>query len=215
MCGSRGRVMRYGSCNSQPPALLAGGVVAGAQGCLLVALARFPDTSSPLHLAAPGRAVTLPTVAAGADDHQPAAPRAIEHPVALLDGQASCHRELDAEATAGDTQPWCGVIALAVTQKPRLLRQQSGLVFSVEALFYRPDRRLATRPSLTPAIRDSAVCSVFGLLSAATKPKTKTTSTACAWGNQIQQKTRSTRLRRRRKPDPALTREENQNHYNT
>ena len=80
--------MRYGSCKSQAPALLAGGVVAGPQGRPLVAPSRLADTSSPLHLRARARAVALPPITAGADDHQPVAPRAVEHPVALLDGRA-------------------------------------------------------------------------------------------------------------------------------
>jgi hypothetical protein len=80
--------MRYGSCDSQTPTLLTGGVVAGPQGCPLVAPSRLADTSSSLHLRARARAVALPPITAGADDHQPGAPRAVEHPVALLDGRA-------------------------------------------------------------------------------------------------------------------------------
>ncbi len=33
--------------------------------------------------------VALPPIATGADDHQPAAPRAVEHAVALLDGRVA------------------------------------------------------------------------------------------------------------------------------
>jgi hypothetical protein len=80
--------MRYGCYNPRSPALLAGGVVAGPYGCPLVAPSRIADAMSPLQLAAVGRAVALPAVAAGADDHQPAAACAVEHPVALLDDRA-------------------------------------------------------------------------------------------------------------------------------
>ncbi len=85
---SRGSVMRYGSCNLYAPTLLAGGVVARPQGCPLVAPSRLAEASPPLYLGAGGRAVALPPVAATADDHQPVAPRAVQHPVALLDGRA-------------------------------------------------------------------------------------------------------------------------------
>jgi hypothetical protein len=124
---SRGRMMRYGCYKARAPALLAGGVVAGSQGCPLVASARLPDAPPALDLAAVDRTVTLPTVAAGADGHQSAAPPAVEHSVALFDGSGSGHRALDAAATVGDIPFHCCVIALAVTQKPRPLRQQPGL----------------------------------------------------------------------------------------
>ncbi len=85
---SRGSVMRYGSCNLYAPAFLAGRVVARPQGRLLVTPSRLAEASLPLHLGAGGRAVPLPPVAATADDHQPVAPRAVQHPVALLDDRA-------------------------------------------------------------------------------------------------------------------------------
>ncbi len=146
--------MRYGSCNSQSPALLAGGVVARSQRCLLVSPARLADAPPPLHLGAVGRAVALPSIATGADDHQPTTPRAVEHPVALLDGRAP--------ATEGWTQrPPPAIlsliavfIALAVARKPRPLRQRLGFVLSVETVFYRTDRWPVTQPSAVPPIGD-------------------------------------------------------------
>ena len=119
--------MRYGSCKSQSPALLAGSVVARSQRRLPVSPARLADAPPPLHLGAVGRAITLPPIATGADDHQPTAPRAVEHPVALLDGRAP--------ATEGWTQrPPPAIlsliavfIALAVARKPRPLHQRPGL----------------------------------------------------------------------------------------
>ena len=151
---SWGRVMRYGTCNSRAPALLAGGVVAGPQGRPLVTPSCLADASSPLHLAAVGRAVPLPTVAARADDHQPVAPRAVEHPVALLDDWAP--------ATEGWTQrPPPAILSFNAVlslwrwhRSPGRYANDLGFVFSVEALFYRPDGGLATRLSLTPAIDD-------------------------------------------------------------
>ncbi len=146
--------MRYGSCNSRSPALLAGGVVARSQRRLLVSPARLADAPPPLHLSAVSRAITLPPIATCADDHQPAAPRAVEHPVALLDGRAP--------ATEGWTQrPPPAIlsliavfIALAVARKPRPLRQRLGFVLSVETVFYRTDRWTVTRPSAALAIVD-------------------------------------------------------------
>lgn len=85
---SWGSVMRYGSCKSQAPALLAGGVVARPQGRKRVAPPRLAEASPPLHLGAVDRAVALPAVAPAADDHPPVAPRAVQHPVALLDDRA-------------------------------------------------------------------------------------------------------------------------------
>lgn len=57
---NRGSVMRYGSCKSQAPALLAGSVVARPQGRPLVASSRLADALLPLGLRAVGRAVPLP-----------------------------------------------------------------------------------------------------------------------------------------------------------
>ena len=51
---SRGSLMRYGGRNSQPPALLAGGVVAAPQGRPLVVIPRIADASFP-HECQPGR----------------------------------------------------------------------------------------------------------------------------------------------------------------
>ena len=177
--------MRYGSCNSQSPALLAGGVVACSQRRLLVSPARLADAPPPLHLGAVGRAITLPPIATGADDHQPTAPRAVEHPVALLDGRTP--------ATEGWTQrPPPAIlsliavfIALAVARKPRPLRQRLGFVLSVEALFYRTDRWPVTRPSVAWAARSPPACG--------------------RRGNQIQG-----HCARGKEPHPPLMREENQ-----
>jgi len=80
--------MRYGCYKPRTPTFLASGVVAGPVASLLVASSRLADASLALYLAAVGRAVAISAVAAGADDHQPVAPRAVEYPVALLDGQA-------------------------------------------------------------------------------------------------------------------------------
>jgi len=79
--------MRYGCYKPRAPSLLAGCVVAGPMARPLVAPSRLADASFALHMTAVGRAVAIPAVAAGADDHLPAAPRAVEHPVALLDGR--------------------------------------------------------------------------------------------------------------------------------
>ena len=125
---SWGRVMRYGCYNSRAPALLAGGVVAGSDGCPLVAPSRLADASFALHLAAVGRAVPLPAIAAGTDDHQSAAACAVEHPVALVDDRAPATEDW----TPGPPPAILTsslVIALAVTQKPRPLRQRPGLRF--------------------------------------------------------------------------------------
>ena len=127
MLVSWGRVMRYGCYNPRAPVFLAGGVVAGSDGCPLVAPSRLAGVLFALHLGTVGRAIALAAVATGADDHQPAAPCAIEHPVALVDDRAP--------ATDGWTQRpppailslIAVVIALAVTQKPRPLRQRPGL----------------------------------------------------------------------------------------
>ncbi len=148
---SWGSVMRYGSCKSQAPALLAGGVVACPVTCPLVAPSCLANASSPLHLAAVGRAVPLPTVAARADDHQPVAPCAVEHPVALVNGQTP--------ATEDWTQrPPPAILSSNVVlslwrwhRSPGRYLNDLGFVFSVEARFYRPDGGLATRPSHTPA----------------------------------------------------------------
>ena len=83
-----GSMMRYGSCQVKAPALLAEGVVAGSQGPPLITLARLADAPPALHLGTVGRAVALPAVAVAANDHQPLAPCAVEHPVALRDEAA-------------------------------------------------------------------------------------------------------------------------------
>jgi len=75
---SYGSVMRYGCYNPRAPFLLAGGVIAGAVGRLLVALYRFSDVGGPLLPAAMGRAVALATVAMGADRDLLMAPCAVE-----------------------------------------------------------------------------------------------------------------------------------------
>ena len=151
---SWGRVMRYGSCNSRAPALLAGGVVACPVACPLVAPSRLADALFALHLDAVGRAVALPAVAVGADDHQPVAPRAVEHPVALVDDRAP--------ATEGWTPEPSPTILRSIAvlspwrwhRSPGRYANDLGFVFSVEARFYRPDGGLVTRLSFTPAIHD-------------------------------------------------------------
>jgi len=83
----------------------------------------------PLGLPAMGRAVSLTSIATGADDHQPAASRTVEHPVALVDGSNSGQKELDAKATVADTQVDCCGVALAMAQKPR--PSLNGLGFTI------------------------------------------------------------------------------------
>ena len=99
--------MRYGGYNPrgrpQAPELLASGVVAGAVGRLLVAFYRFSDVGGPLLPATMGRAVALPPIAMGADRHLLVASRAVEQPVALVDGSNSRQKQLDAKATVADT----------------------------------------------------------------------------------------------------------------
>lgn len=121
--------MRYGCYNPRAPFLLAGGVVAGPQGCLLVSPCCLVQALLPLGLPAMGRAVSLTSIATGADGHQPAASRTVEHPVALVDGSTSCHKGLDAKATVADTQVECCGVALAMAQKPR--PSLNGLGFTI------------------------------------------------------------------------------------
>ena len=75
----------FGCYNSQAPALLAGGVVACPERGPLVSPPRFADAVPPLPLGSAGGAVALAPVAAAANDHQPVASGAVEHPVAVLD----------------------------------------------------------------------------------------------------------------------------------
>jgi len=155
---SWGRVMRYGTCNSRAPTLLAGGVVACPVTCPLVASSRLADALFALHLDAVGRAVALPAVAVGADDHQPVAPCAVEHPVALVNGQAPATE---------DWTPWPppAILSLSVVlspwrwhRSPGRYPNDLGFVFSVEALFYRPDGGLVTRWFVILAIRPLPSC---------------------------------------------------------
>jgi len=90
--------MRYGSRDSQPPTLLASGVVAGPERAPLVASTGLADASAAPGLGATRRAVTLSTVTPAADDYLPVAPGAVEHAVAVLDG-------CQLPATEGWTQP--------------------------------------------------------------------------------------------------------------
>jgi hypothetical protein len=83
----------------------------------------------PLDLPAIGRTVTLAPIATGADRHQAAAPRTVEHPVALVDGSNSGQKELDAKATVADTPDDCCGVALAMTRKPR--PSLNGLGFTI------------------------------------------------------------------------------------
>lgn len=174
--------MRYGCYKARAPALLAGGVVAGPLRRPLVASSRLPDAPSALRLAAVVRAVALPAVTAGADDHQPVAPCAVEHPVAQVHGSGSCHRGLDAVATAGDTQPIsCAVIALAVTQKPRPLRQRPGLHLLGGGLVL-PHGLAAGHVSLGYAADGwSSGAIAAGRLWGATRSGVRTRSTAGGW----------------------------------
>lgn len=116
-----GTVMRYGCYNSQPPALLAGGVVPRPQGGPLVSPPRFADAVPPLHLGAVGRAVALPPVTVPADDHQAVAVGAVEYPVAVLDGPAPATEDWTHCPPSAILRLSLGVIALAVTQKPNPL----------------------------------------------------------------------------------------------
>jgi hypothetical protein len=145
---SGGRVMRYGSCRSQAPALLTGRVVAGPQGRPLVASSRLADAVSPLDLRARPRAVALPPITAGADDHLPVAPPATEHPVALLDGQAPATEDW----TRG---PPPAILTVSVVLSLRRWHRSPGPLVnplqawasssSVEAWFYRTDPGPAMR----------------------------------------------------------------------
>lgn len=121
--------MRYGCYKPRTPSLLAGGVVAGAVGRLLVSPCCLAKALLPLNLPAKGRTVSLTSIATGADGHQPAASRTVEHPVALIDGSTSCQKELDAKATVADTQVRCCGVAWAMTQKPR--PSLNGLGFTI------------------------------------------------------------------------------------
>ena len=151
---SWGRVMRYGSCNSRAPALLAGGVVACPVTCPLVASSRLADALCAVHLDAVDRAVALPAIAVGADDHQSVAPCAVEHPVALVNGQAPATE---------DWTPWPppAILSFSVVlspwrwhRSPGRYANDLGFVFSVEALFYHADGWRVTRLSLTLAFDD-------------------------------------------------------------
>lgn len=115
----RGTLMRYGCYHLPAPALLAGGVVACPEGGLLVSPAGFADAVPPLHLSAVDRAVTLASVAAAADDHQAVTPRAMEHPVTLLDGPAPATEDWTQCPPSTILSLNVRVIALAVTQKPK------------------------------------------------------------------------------------------------
>jgi len=159
---SGGRVMRYGCYNSRAPALLAGGVVAGPDGCLLVAPSRFADASFALHLGAVGRAVALPPITTSADDHQPVAAPAVEHPVAFLDGQAP--------ATEGWTKRPPPAILSSLTvvlslwrwhRSPDCYANGLGFVLSVEALFYRTDWQPVTWASVAPAMGGAVMRSLL------------------------------------------------------
>jgi len=211
--------MRYGSCKSHAPPLLAGGVVAGPQGCPLVASSRLADALSPLHRSAPVRAETLPAVTAGADDHQPAAPPAGEHPVALLDGRAP--------ATEDWTEvPPPAILTASVESSLRRWHRSPGRLVNplqawasssrwglrstapVEARSRnRPSRRRPRTGVLLPARQPSA----------ATHWRARTKSTTCASrepdpghapaGNQIH----SVATKRRRESDPGCAAPTGQN----
>lgn len=177
--------MRYGCYKPRAPFLLAGGVVAGAVGRLLVASYRFSGILGPLLLAAMGRAVSLTSIAAGADGHQPAAPRTVEHPVALIDGSTSCQKELDAKATVADTQVRCCGVALAMTQKPR--PSLNGLGFTILGIgLVLPKESVAGHISVGHAgVGWSGRMMAFGSLLGTTKPTPNLASTAHIDENQI------------------------------
>ena len=163
--------MRYGCYNSRSPALLASGVVARPGACPLVAPSRLADALFASHLAAVGRAVALPAVAAGADDHQAAAARTVEHPVALVDDRAPATEDWTPGPPPAILSLIVVVIALAVTQKPRPLRQRPGLRFvgggpvlphglvAGHAIITRVGH-VACGASVTPAMGEAAVRSL-------------------------------------------------------
>jgi len=124
--------------------------------------------------------------------------------VALLDGRAPATEGLDAEAAAGDTQPWCGVIALAVAQKPRLLGQRSGLRLLGGDPVLPPGRGTGHAPFAHPGHRRSSGLLPVRPAAGGNGIQGENHIHGMRWGNQIQKKTRSTRLRRGGEPDPAL-----------
>jgi len=179
--------MRYGCYNPRAPALLAGGVVAGPGACPLVASSRLADASFAMHLAAVGRAVAMPPIATSADDHQPVAPRAVEHPVALVDYRAP--------ATEGWTPgPPPATLSLSLEsslwrwhRSPDCYANGLGFVFSVEALFYRTNWWPVTHPSMMLGISDPAICPLPARYRGQRDPGQEPHRRYLPAGNQIQE----------------------------
>jgi hypothetical protein len=112
-------MMRYGCYRAYAPALLPGGVVARAEGALLVSPAGFADAAAPLHLGAGGRATTVPPIAPSADEDEASAMGAVENALAFVDGAAPAIEDWTKPAPLAIIRVNVGVIALAVAQKPR------------------------------------------------------------------------------------------------
>jgi len=212
--------MRYGCYNSRAPALLAGGVVARPQGRLLVAPPRLADAPPPLHSGAVGRAVALSPVTAAADDHQPVAPRAVQYPVALLDEAAPATEDwtqrpppaILSSTVLSSLWRWHRSPGSLVNPLQAWASSSQWSPCSTA-----PSGGWSPGRSVTAAIGEAVVCSLPARCRGGTRSRARTTSTVCARGqpdpggmrlgasrsirlqaeeedNQIQEKTRSTRL---------------------